>query len=258
MNSENKKGLRVVGGSENIDYQNVSDFFDKRSQDDNKKHKYNYVMYLDNAPDVAISRDWQSKQKIKSLLNIKPGMRVLDVGCGIGRWGEMFCPQGVYYVGIDGCSKMIDRAEENLADYKNKKLLVGAVQNLTNVLEEAHENEPFDLIILVGVLMYINDQDVLKLLSELVNFSGSQTQICLVESMSDEQRLTLKDIYSEELNQYYSAIYRSTSEFLSMMESCFGSKFTLKTHELMDFSDGLQKKREHVTMEHCVIWQSLT
>lgn len=252
----NEQGDRIIGGTEDIDYGSVSDFFASRSQDDSKKHKYNYVMYLDNTPDVAVMRDKQSKERISELLDIQKGQRVLDVGCGIGRWGEMLCPKGAYYVGVDGCAKMIDRAEDNLKAYDRKKLIVSNVQNLTAALMEAGETEPYDVILVVGVLMYINDSDVLKLFEELLKLSKQNTQICFIESMSDEERLTLRDVYSEELHQNYSAIYRSTKEFMEMMQNSFGGAYKLKHHELMDFKDGLQKKRAHVTMEHCVVWQA--
>ena len=74
--------------------------------------------------------------------------------------------------------------------------------------------------------------------------------------MAEGERLTLKDIFSEELKQYYSAIYRTVDEFKTIMSDAFGNRLNLKLDELMDFSDGLQKKREHITLEHCVIWES--
>ena len=37
----NEQGDRIIGGTEDIDYGSVSDFFASRSQDDSKKHKYN-------------------------------------------------------------------------------------------------------------------------------------------------------------------------------------------------------------------------
>lgn len=252
--TKNNNGERYIGTAKDISYSKVHDFFEERSRNENYKHKYNYVMYLDDTPDVAILRDKQCKEIVSTLLYMKDGMRVLDVGCGIGRWAEMFCKKGLSYVGIDGSQGMIDRAEINLKDFDNKQLLVGGAQNLEESLERAGITGTFDIIFASGILMYLNDEDINKLFSSLPSLSHKGTQLCFIESMAEKERLTLEDIYSEELKQNYSAIYRSVSEFISMMEKGFGNYFTLNCNELLDFSDGLQRKREHVTMEHCVIW----
>ena len=250
----NSIGERIVGETEDISYSKVHDFFEERSRNENYKHKYNYVLYLDDSPEIAVMRDKQGKERVSKLLDIKEGMRVLDIGCGIGRWGELFCKNGLFYVGMDGSQGMIDRAEENLAEFDNKKLFVGELQELDKALADADIQGPFDIIFMSGVLMYLNDDDINRVFSVFPKLAHAGTQLCFIESMSDSERLTLREIYAEELKQNYSAIYRSVSEFLGMMQNGFGNHFELKCNELMDFSDGLQKKREHVTMEHCVIW----
>lgn len=248
---------RIIGGKEDISYNSVDVFFEQRG-DSNLKHKYNYVMYLDEHPEVAIERDRQSKQKIEALLDIRKGMSVLDLGCGVGRWGELFCRKGTFYMGIDGSKKMIQRAEENLSGYENKKLLVGNLRNVDKVLLSvmANSQQKFDIIFICGVLMYLNDTDVAAILRMLPSWLKNGGQICFIESMAESERLTLKDIYSKDLKQNYSAIYRTNKEFLALMAASLGNRLSLQWDELMDFSDGLQKKREHVTMEHCIVWKA--
>lgn len=256
MGEKREEGERILGEKAEVSYDRIDAFFDERSNNDSMKHKYNYVMYLDDTPEVAIERDRQCKEKVKSLLRIESGMRVFDVGCGVGRWGELFCKEGCNYVGVDGSPKMIERAKDNLYDYNNKELFVGKVQELEAVLNENHIDGTFDIIIMSGVLMYINDEDVRTILKSFTNLIHEGSQICIIESMSNDERLTLKDIYSEELKQRYSAIYRSVDEFMEMMGTAFADKLENKCNYVLDFSDGLQKRREHVTMEHCVIWQA--
>lgn len=127
-------GNRIIGRKEDISYDSVAQFFEQRGNR-RLKHKYNYVIYLDDSPEVAIQRDKQVKELLGQKLNIERGMTVLDIGCGIGRWGEWFCPKGVCYVGIDGNAKMIERAEENLAAYDNKRLFVCDVRDVNRVLD---------------------------------------------------------------------------------------------------------------------------
>ena len=248
---------RIVGGKEDISYNSVELFFKQRSNS-NLKHKYNYVMYLDDYPEIAIQRDIQAKAKVESLLTIQEGMSVLDLGCGVGRWGELFCKKGTNYVGIDVSEKMIIRAKENLRAYDNKKFLVGNLCEIRNFFQSNSfkVQTKFDIIFICGVLMYLNDNDVITILQMLPDLMKTGGNICLIESMAERERLTLKDIFSEELKQYYSAIYRTVDEFKTIMSNAFGNRLNLKLDELLDFSDGLQKKREHITMEHCVIWES--
>ncbi len=249
---------RIIGKNESISYQSVEAFFEQRGAS-NLQHKYNYVLYLDNQPEVAILRDRQSKEKIESLLDVQAGMTVLDLGCGIGRWGEFFCRKGAVYYGVDGSEKMIERAEENLSAYDNKVLKVGNLQETDKLLRSvtSTEHTGFDIIFMSGVLMYLNDDDVAAILRILPGLLKTGGHICMIESMAEGERLTLKDIYSEELKQNYSAIYRTDREFRALMSEAFGDGLVLKLDELMDFSDGLQKKREHVTLEHCVIWEAV-
>ncbi len=248
---------RIIGGKEDISYNSVDEFFEQRGQS-NLQHKYNYVLYLDEHPEVAIERDKQSKAKIESLLNIQKGMSVLDLGCGVGRWGEFFCSKGATYVGIDGSAKMIQRAEENLKNFDNKMLLVGNLREVQSVLHSVtvKNQQKFDIIFISGVLMYLNDADVAAILRALPALLKNGGHICLIESMAEGERLTLKDIYSEDLKQNYSAIYRTDKEFQILLAEAFGKALHQKTDELMNFSDGLQKKRKHVTVEHCVIWEA--
>lgn len=249
---------RIVGRKEDISYGSVEHFFEARGGSA-LRHRYNYVMYLDDHPEVAVQRDMQAKAKIESQLDIREGMAVLDLGCGIGRWGELFCKKGARYVGIDGSETMIRRAEENLSAYADKMLLVGNLRDAGSILQSpAFSDRPkFDIIFICGVMMYLNDDDVAAILRLLPGLLKAQGHICFIESMAESERLTLKDIYSEDLKQNYSAIYRTDDEFMALMSDAFGDGLKLKLDELMDFSDGLQKKREHVTLEHCVIWEAV-
>ena len=248
---------RILGKKEDISYSSVEDFFEERGNS-NLKHKYNYVLYLDDTPEIALQRDKQAKEKIERFLDIRKNMSVLDLGCGVGRWGELFCPKVAHYIGIDGSTKMIERAKENLSKFKNKELIVGNLREIENEIVAIHdENWQYDIVFICGVLMYLNDSEVIAVLKQLPALVNNGGQVCLIESMSQNTRLTLKDIYSEELKQNYSAIYRTEEEFLQMMKDAFGDKLMLERNVLMDFSDGMQRKREHVTLEHCVIWRLL-
>lgn len=88
------------------------------------------------------------------------GGAVLDLGSGIGHWAEYFAGRFARVVAVEGSevfySELVRRARMNSR--------IAAVHD--NVLE-FEPNEQFDLIFLGGLLMYLNDDDVVRLLRRL-------------------------------------------------------------------------------------------
>lgn len=247
-------GRRIQQEHVDIRYQSVQKFFEERGRNENLAHKYNYVLFQDDDPELAIRRDAQEKQKICELLELEPGQRVLDIGCGIGRWGEELCKKGLYYVGIDGSPVLIEHAKNNLKYFADKALLVGYFQEFLDVLQAAGEQEAFQLVLVNGVFMYLNDADFQKALEDIKCVCGNLCQIYIKESMGVYERLTLDQIYSDGLHQDYSAIYRSIDEYRTAITEAFGESFRLISEgELFDVS--LHNRRE--TTDYYLIWKKV-
>ncbi len=245
-------GKRIINDEVDINYQAVQDFFNSRGENEKLVHKYNYVLFQDDNPELAIQRDEQEKSKICTLLDFKPDQRALDIGCGVGRWGEEICKRGLYYVGIDGSRALVERAEENLQAFPNKKLLVGLFQSFLDVLRNAGEEKKFQLIFVNGVFMYLNDLDFRHALDDIKRVCDTSCQIYVKESMGVEERLTLDQIYSDSLQQKYSAIYRSIDEYRAALAGAFEPDFRLISEgELFDAS--LHNRKE--TTDFYLIWK---
>ena len=238
-------GERISGDNVNIEYRDVSKFFDDRSANANYKSKYNYVIFQDDHPELAEQRDTSEKNKIGKLLSIKNDMRILDIGCGIGRWGEYFLRQNVTYVGIDGSAGMIQLAKENLKSSPTGTyhLYTGYAQNTAELLKQHKDAALFDIILVNGVFMYLNDDDLNRTLEDIAKLAAPQCQLYLKESMGFEKRLTLKDIHSDALKQEYSAIYRSIEEYRRLFDKYFGSTFTTAKDEPL-FDEGMRNRKE--------------
>ena len=243
---------RITGEKVDLDYTNVREFFDRRGENKQLGNKYNYVLYQDDCPELAVKRDLQEKEKISRILHLEAGQRVLDIGCGIGRWGEYLLEKGMYYVGIDGSCKMIERAEVNLKGYPDKKLLAGVFQELPDCLKMAGEEEPFDLIFVNGVFMYLNDGDYGQALKDMHKICAGHCELYIKESMGIEKRLTLDRIYSESLTQDYSAIYRSVAEYRQTLAEEFSSDFRLVKEGRL-FEEELENRAE--TTDYYFIWK---
>lgn len=245
-------GRRVKGSKASLDYKKIQEFFENRGRGKGLKSKYNYVLYQDDCPGLAEKRDAWEKEKISGLLCLEKGQRVLDIGCGIGRWGELLLEKGLYYTGIDGSPRMVQMAEENLEAYPGKKLMAGMFQGFRACLEEAGETEAFDKVFVNGVFMYLNDGDYLQALKDIHCICAPHCEVYIKESMGTEGRLTLDNVYSGSLSQDYSAVYRATSEYRQTLSEEFSSDFTLVSEGRL-FPAEMENRAE--TTDYYFIWR---
>jgi len=79
--------------------------------------------------------------------------RVLDVGCGSGRFGEFALAAGASeYVGVDFAEPMLELARERLGALDNVRLVLGDF--LTSDLEG-----PFDVVVALGFFDYTDEPE---------------------------------------------------------------------------------------------------
>lgn len=216
---------RVIGEKLAIDNAGVKEFFDKRPQ---KKLPYllNYTNYQDNNPELALMRDECEVKKIKKYLNLHCGSFILDIGCGVGRWcahvlGDI--GENGLYVGVDYSENILKLAADNYKADINAEFYQSSFQQITKNLPQDLVSRGFDTVIVNGVLMYINDDELMTALSQVKNLLKDGGRLYLKESVGVKERLTLNNIYSAELTSNYSAIYRSIAEYSSYVQQLFTS-----------------------------------
>lgn len=236
---------RVYGEKVDIDYGSTLSFFESRGDGKELGSKYNYVLFQDDEPGIAVERDRQEKEKICSALDWEGGGTVLDIGCGIGRWGEAVLEKGWKYTGIDYSRKLLGIAEENLKGYGGMKtLLHGSFQEFKETFLKEGVERKFQKVFINGVMMYVNDEDLEKGLSDILEACSDKCQVYLKESMAAGERLTLDRFHSESLSQDYTAIYRSITEYKELVGRYFiQDGFVIKEEGAL-FEEGLRNRKE--------------
>lgn len=219
---------RIYGNLEEIDTEKIKKFFNTRAKKDEE------ALLVKTSFSDKENVEKRQKEETELLLNKIDftNKKILEIGCGIGRWAELFHDKCESYLGIDYSEELIKIAKENY-NYDNCHFQVLSASQLdtSDLLVDA----PFDIVVITGVLMYLNDNVVEKVIKDLNNLLCSDDKtIYIRESISFlETRLTLKDFFSENLEADYNGIYRTGDEYLDFIKQINGN-ITIETGEIFD------------------------
>lgn len=209
---------RIVNSVEKIQYEETQNFFKGRASKFNEENPYSVTMYQDNNPQLVIERNIHEISVLKPLLDLNEESSVLDIACGIGRWADSINENINKYCGIDFSPELIEIAHRRNRACEKKTFLVGAANETKRVLEENNQRK-FNVVLLIGILMYLNEDDVIDTLMQIVDVLEEHAVICVREPVGLDNRLTLKNFYSQELNDNYNAIYRTRTELMNIFKN---------------------------------------
>lgn len=203
---------RLYGEKEKIDKEYVKEFFDKRAD-----KEVDSLMTITSFQDKENLDQRQIEESKIVLENIDlTGKKILEIGCGLGRWAEVFHDKCESYLGLDYAENLIKLAKEYY-NYDNCEFQVMSALEIN--IDELLIKPPFDIIFIAGVLIYLNDDDINQMIKEINKITSKDKIIYIRETISVmDTRLTLKDFYSEDLDADYNAIYRTKEELLEFFE----------------------------------------
>ena len=214
----NESESRIYSKKVDLTASNVKEFYDKRASEYVKGgvKRYTTVLLGDNHPGYAEAWDEFEKKYILPYLNVGEKHKILDIGCGVGRWAESLVATCGEYVGTDFSGEMIKADSEYFKDYKNAHFINCSFQELFS--NDFINSRKFDTVIIAGVSMYINDSELERCYEKLQDLLSDGAIVYIEESVGVEERLTLNHIWSENLGDNYDAIYRTRSEYLELMK----------------------------------------
>jgi SAM-dependent methyltransferase len=238
--------MRYTGTTHEISYAATLEFFESRGRGASSTAPQTATMYQDKT--LAERRDACERETVLPLLSLRGDERVLDIGCGYGRWAQILNGQVGRYLGVDFSGELLRVARElRLPGAQFQQL---AAQHVT--ADKLIEPAPFDLFVCSGILIYLNDADVAALGSAIAAMAAAGARVYLREPMAVSERLTLDRFPSAELKQDYTAVYRTTAECRTLFgEPLRAAGFSLTTEQAL-YPLELCNRKE--TEQHIQIW----
>ncbi len=235
--------MRLSGEKVNIDYKETSRFFGERAKKYQEDNPYSVTMYQDDHPELVRIRNEKEIELLLPKLGLDKDSKVLDIACGIGRWADAITQDISGYIGVDFSKELIEIAKsrnqkDNFAFYQ------GAASEIGDILA-LHHIVGINKVLMMGILIYLNDEEAAELFKQVSKIAGSHMTVCLREPVAIEDRLTLKEFYSAELKDSYSAIYRTREELHEFMkESLFREGFQIRQEGFLFEEDALNNRKE--------------
>jgi SAM-dependent methyltransferase len=100
----------------------------------------------------------EQRLALEPWLQVSAGTRVLDVGCGVGRWSRLLAARGADVLGVDLSPTMIAQAQRRAA----AEGVAGRCRFQVQDLSKLDVGERFDLVLGVTVLQHILDPGALR------------------------------------------------------------------------------------------------
>lgn len=224
---------RVYTDKIEIDNNSTKEFWENRAN--NINNLQTVLLGSDKTGIEQNTRNEHEKLIVESVVKQIKNPRILDIGCGIGRWAENLINQFDSYTGVDFSKGFINFASEKFANYSNIKFYNNSILNLDKEIL----NSKFNFIICTGVLMYVNDSNIFNIFKTFRRVTPEYVYIQESISLMDA-RLTLNQFESKDLQTNYNAIYRTKQEYEEYFKT---NKFDImKTDLLLDNKSGAREE----------------
>ena len=130
---------------------------------------------------------------------------VLDLGSGVGFWTEEFARHFAKVVAVEGSTALCDALRVRCAAYPTVRVLHGDVLSF-------EPDDTYELVFLGGMLMYLNDREVVALLQKVVPRLAPGGMILCRETTVRQGVVTR--------NGEYQATYRSIKVYRALFSEC--------------------------------------
>jgi trans-aconitate methyltransferase len=129
----------------------------------------------------------------------------LDLGSGVGYWAEEFSRRFSQVVAVEGSLPLYQALKDRCAPYPNIRTIHGDILSF-------EPKGPYSLVFFGGLLMYLDEHDVIALLQKLLPCLEPDGMILCRESTVRGETVTRTGNYS--------VVYRSVSDYTRLFTQC--------------------------------------
>ena len=141
----------------------------------------------------------------------------IEIGAGSCQWTYILAKLSKNVLCTDTSKGMLDIGKE----YINKKKTKNNIDFFYgDICEERNPiNSPYDLVFISGLILYLSQDQFSKLTKFIAINTKTNSNLILREPVGINKEYVLDDVYSEELETNYSAIYRTEKNIINAFKS---------------------------------------
>ena len=226
-------------------YETVKSFWQERAHKYDKMDQRSLTFFCED-PTILDKRDRQEKELIAGLLPYDPQRKLLEVGCGAGRWTAFLAHRSGTMVAFDISEGLVEIAREEAAkaEAENVVFRIGDVRDFL-------VKEQFDVITIFGVLIYLHDDGLDGFIANALQMLAPDGIILQKDPVAQHEG-KIECGWSEKLAANYCCIYRTQEEY---QQAFAAAGLTLsRAVEVYGVEDEFAPRREGISTR-IFIWQ---
>lgn len=193
---------------EEFSYEAVKAFWQSRAQKFGQMD-YRSLTFFCQDREILEQRDVREKQLIAELLPPNPERKILEIGCGAGRWTPFLAARSGKVVAFDLIGELVAIARQQAA-----KAGLSNIEWRVADIREFSIAEQFEVVVAFGVAIYLQPGELEQFAKRALSFISPQGMLLQKEPMSWRESI-VESGRSEQLGAHYTCIYHSRRLYLS-------------------------------------------
>ncbi|CAH0541763.1 class I SAM-dependent methyltransferase [Vibrio marisflavi] len=221
-----------------FDKELVRKFWDSRVEKLDKTSNKVSITNLETNSQLSEQKVKLESRVLETVFKGSYNTNLLDLGCGYGYWSIHFSKYFKKIIAVE--------YNQNLIQYGQEIAKENNLRNITflqsDVCDFNFDND-YDVVLISGLFLYLEDGDIIRILTKLSKCLKPGARIILRDGMSllkDDHIISNK--YSTALGDNYSAIYRTPQKYRELF-SCLNATL-IHDMDMFDDASGLNKWKE--------------